>query len=515
MHYRGRVSLIASYIFLLSLYSNICFSSSIKAFSLREANRLLEKGEISNRELYMLGGITRFAGMVFDRSTSDVILIGKAIEYLPNATIDDLIVALRSQLFRNQSPLVSIDIVEDTMQTGFQKVRFEGGIESTQFGKDFLDCDVVLKCYSLDLLTSLLNVKSYLKLYEDATKKKMMDNGHSAESVVWLSEQDSKNLVKSYTGQSVKESQSLQSRFWFENNEDVSYVTERDDVYVIDELRLRVTVETFFSEECDSNGNKISNPKDEAGVEFASQFTEHYKDMCSKYPILKRLKVLFDLVAISEGIAHLGKDRPSLNYLINKHQIKTENTQADYSLKQRVGIFNGKDDIFTLVMFCGGIELKTIILDLNDGETKPLKKAVFLSRPSKNALCWDLPLDEWKMPNDIPSSENQEQTQHKSLKTGNYPEKLGCAIGRQRFLFDLKYQGLSQLKFHGFLPLKPMKPLVLPPQKFNRLNKIGGVEINPDPQRTGIGGSKTKDAVIESRRKSPDDISSDIEIPEE
>ena len=141
-------------------------AGSLKAFSLREANRLVKEGKADAPGLANLGGITRIVGMVFDRDTGDVILIGKVRSDMPPASLDDLVVALRSRLGKGQYPKVSIDMVEDTAKTGMQKVRFEGGIEETQFGGDFLDSDVVLKLYSLDLLQRVHGVEPYLKLYE-------------------------------------------------------------------------------------------------------------------------------------------------------------------------------------------------------------------------------------------------------------------------------------------------------------------------------------------------------------
>ena len=54
-------------------------------------------------------------------------------------------VALRARFIHGKWPLVSIDPTEETKKTDMQIVRFEGGIEETQFGQDLFDADYRLK----------------------------------------------------------------------------------------------------------------------------------------------------------------------------------------------------------------------------------------------------------------------------------------------------------------------------------------------------------------------------------
>ena len=98
--------------------------------------------------------------------------------------------------------------------------------------------------------------------------------------------------------------------------------------------------------------------------------------------MLQRLKVLFDLVAIAEGIAHLESDRPVLNHLIEEYLVKEEETPATYQLVQRVGEFRSPDGVAAIVQLSGGIELEAILLALEDGDLGALKTAVLSSRPS-------------------------------------------------------------------------------------------------------------------------------------
>jgi tetratricopeptide (TPR) repeat protein len=448
---------------------NWCLADSIKAFSLREANLLLKNGNVVNEEIRTLGGITRLAGMVFDRKTGDIILVGKTRKDLPPTTIDDLAVTLRCRLLKGQYPRVSIDMDEETAKTGMQDVRFEGGIEETKFGSDFLESDVILKRYSLDLLRQIHGVEPYLKLYEIATRKQMAEEGHPVEQVKWFSEEESGKIVEQYVGKKASEKGIVQSRFWFHVIDDESFIVEQDDVYVIEELRLGVKTETILQRGVDASGKKVEGGRDDVGEEFSRQFTEHYHNACSEHPLLKRLKVMFDLVCIAEGVAQLGDERPDLDYLLHRHHVQSEATPERYPLVHRVGEFHGKDDVSVLAQLSGGISLEAILLALEDGDVNGLKMAVLRSRPDKHSLCWTLPLDEWKMPNDEPgNSEAGVAASRKELR----PKDLGFAVSVQKYVFDPARPGNETLKFKGFPAPPATKHTPVSNPKFRKLERL-------------------------------------------
>jgi tetratricopeptide (TPR) repeat protein len=446
-------------------------ADSLRAFSLRETNRLLQEGKDGDRELQTFGGITRFAGMVFDRDSGDVILIGKVRGDMPPAGLDDLAVALRARLLKAQYPAVSIDMVEDTAETGLQDVRFEGGIERTRFGRDFLASDVVLKRYSLDLLRAVDGLTPYLRLYEADLAKELAAKGGTVEKANWLSEEDSQEAVNRHLGKSASEAETVQSRFWFHAMDDESFIVQRDDVYVIEELRLGVKAETLLSRTLGSEDDGPDEPRDEVGEEFARQFTERFWAVSDEHAAVKRLKVLFDLVCIAEGIAHLGDDLPNIDYLLEKYRVPAVDTPEQYALVQRVGEFRGKDNVSTLVQLSGGIEMEAILLALEDGDVSALKLAVLLSRPEERSLCWELPLDEWKMPNDQPP-QNEPATASTGTVTRIQPQELGFALTVQRFLFDPARPGGPTLRFRGFSPPPAVRPFVVPGSVFNRLRRL-------------------------------------------
>jgi tetratricopeptide (TPR) repeat protein len=448
-----------------------CHADALKAFSLREANRLVKEGKTDAPDLANLGGITRIVGMVFDRDTSDVILIGKVRGDMPPASLDDLVVALRSRLAKPQYPKVSIDMVEETAKTGMQQVRFEGGIEETQFGGDFLDSDVILKLYSLDLLRRVQGVDPYLKLYEAAVTEEMAAQNHPVEQVTWLSEEESAKAIERYVGKTASDNKTVQSRFWYYVREDESFIVEQDDVYAIEELRLGVKAETIQYRDSNATGKESKEARDQVGEEFAKQFSDRFWQISEENPVLRRLKVLFDLVCVAEGIAHLDKERPNLDHLLKDYRVAALDTPRQYRLVQRVGEFRGKDDVAQLVQLSGGIDLEAILLALEDGDVSALKIAVLLSRPDTNALCWDLPLDQWKMPNDQPPQAASADS-NSGTKTKIQPKELGFTITLQKFIFDPQRSGGSGLEFRGFPTPQPVKPLVSPDPVFKQLQQL-------------------------------------------
>ncbi len=439
--------------------SAVGWAGPIQAFSLREAIRRLEQNQGNTVELRSLGGITRFCGMVVDREHDDLILVGRVRPDLPEASLDDLVVALRCRLLGDGYPSVSIDMVKDTATTGLQEVRFGGGIEQTAFGKCFLESDVLLKRYSLDLLESHDEIDSYLKLYEEEVREKLRTRGFEVQDVRWLSDDESRQLVESYKGRTAAASEVVQSRFWFHVRDEDSFVAEQDDVYMIDELQLGVKMETVSRRETDANSPRSSPVPDRAGERFAAQFTERYRAACDEHPGLRQLKTLFDLVCIAEGIAHLGEDRPNIDYLLHTYRFPTIETQEHYPLMQRVGEFQGSNGDSVLLQLSGGLELEPVLLALEDGDVSVLKQVVLAARPSPNALSWTLPLDDWAMPND--DSRGRSPSQEVSAP-GREPDELGCSLDIQAFTFSHTQSGTAGPFFRGFSSPRELEPLRTP-----------------------------------------------------
>ena len=171
------------------------------AFSLRVAQqRITDVGAGGDYrtvapEVYQLGGITQFVGLVYEPHRHELILVGRYRPDRQPLTLDDFAVALRARFVHEHWPIVSIDSTEDTPETGLQRVRFEGGIAETQFGADLLDADYRLKQIGLGLLPASI---PGFKTHWDRRR-------------AWSQEPPVRAAIEETGG----ESWSMTSRFWF------------------------------------------------------------------------------------------------------------------------------------------------------------------------------------------------------------------------------------------------------------------------------------------------------------
>lgn len=383
------------------------------AFSLRAAQQLFKSKPGSlDSNAYTLGGITRLVGMLIDRENSDIILIGKKIAGLPKARFDDFVVALRSRFLYDDLPLVSIDPTPNTSKTGMQEVRFGGHIERTLFGKDFIDCDILLKRYSLELEQQIQPVVSYRKLLVDNEISQLKAQEISPLSVYWVNP----DSIISYFGKVKETSKSFQSRFWF-NYLDPYKVRILDDVFCLMSLDICVQNEVAIEDE---NSIKVINEAAGSGpdLQFSKLFTNNYYKLSDTYLPLKRMKLLFDMTALAEGLKNTS-NLPDINYLIHDYIVSEVETPKQVSLIKQCGVINRSDGKSSLIQVSGGIETSVELEWLNGGDIRYLKKFVLESRPNKNSLCWKIPVDAWEMPN------NNGITSKVSKKSGS---KGGCSV---------------------------------------------------------------------------------------
>ena len=120
-------------------------ADSYTTYSFRNAREQI-KEHINKPDVINCAGITRPVALVFDPHNQDIILVGKNEDGQKPIHHDDWVVAVRAILKNQRDPAVSIDYTNETDKTGLQKVRFEGGIEDTQFGQDLYQAESILKC---------------------------------------------------------------------------------------------------------------------------------------------------------------------------------------------------------------------------------------------------------------------------------------------------------------------------------------------------------------------------------
>lgn len=418
------------------------------AFSLRQAAQQAQTGPKST-DLLTLAGITRVVGMVH-APEGDIILVGRVIEGLPGARLDDLVVALRARVVRDETPTVSIDPTAETPVTGLQRIRFLGGIERTQFGKDLEDCDVYLKRYSLSLIPTIREIQSYRALVESELATRLQADGVRIGATEWLKETDRAASVQGLEGRSIKAEASRHTRFWF-TPLGRPRLWLRDGVACIRELRLCVQQEVIGEAAANGTPESATASGKTAGELFAQQFTEHLREATTAQPLLQRLKVLFDLTAVAELVRHL-ENPPDLSFFLKEYPVPVVPTSETHELIRIAGIARRSDGLQHALEISGGIEFKMDIEWLSRGDCSFLRGIVLKTRPSPTSLAWTLPLETWRMLNsrDLDRPENNEA----SLFRPAVPQDPGCSVFVQSFALEPPGAGRTGGlgAFRGFSP---------------------------------------------------------------
>jgi len=199
-------------ILFISGYSS--YADSYTACSLRNAFQQINNNESSDEAFYC-GNINKPFALIYDEVNDDIILIGKKLNNRNKIAYSDWIVATRAIIVNKKDPAVSIDRTDETDKNQMQKVRLEGGIENTQFGKDLFDADVVLKRLGIGTLTAeIFGIESYLKMSADEYRK----TGDKSEVI---------------------------SRFWFHPKKESSYISAKNGVVVVEEYEVGVKNEVM------------------------------------------------------------------------------------------------------------------------------------------------------------------------------------------------------------------------------------------------------------------------------
>ncbi len=351
--------------------SCIAYADQFIAFSLNKAEmEMRESGRSHKNRLFELGGITRPVGIVYDANRSDLIVVGQINEKEQKISLDDFVVALRAISVYKESPLVSIDRSDETETTKRQRVRFEGGIENTKFGKDLLEADIILKKMGVgELRTDIWGVKSYVDMSAEYWNKTGIED-------------------------------SVSSRFWFKPSKEKSFVGVRDGVVIVKKLVIDVKTEVMGAINSHRPVDDRAGSYDEIGDRFASAVAANIDDIDSYYSEVKRLDPLFRLVGLAEGIKREAFNfKPDINFWLNEYRVEHIETLKDYPLlvKEKRLEKNGENRQMTIN---GGIELRPLLVDLNAGVVTALRDIVIKSRPEGNPLIWKLPLEGWQLPED-------------------------------------------------------------------------------------------------------------------
>ncbi|MGA2271896.1 MAG: hypothetical protein ABSH44_25830, partial [Bryobacteraceae bacterium] len=413
---------------LLLVSGATCRAGHFVAYSLRGAESRLRQSTKPADEVSRLGGITRVAGLVFDPAHKDWIVVGEAGDGNP-ASLDNLVVAMRSVLVHKAWPAVSIDKTRETNQTRLQAVRFEGGIANTAFGKEFLEADVVLKKLALgNLPAGIWGVRSYLDL-----------------------------SVERMRSQAVEEA--VSSRFWFDVVGEC-LLAQREGVVAIGELRLGVLPQVTSV-----NGKAVapgSQTRDELADQFASAMTTSFQEISEYYPEVGRLRALFDFLALARGLASQASEA-DLRYFLKEYAVAAEPTPTTYGLLERREemTMQGQTRVLRLD---GGVELRALVSMMKDGDPAALRDTVLRSRPKGDPLTWPVPLDAWPMPGSRTTGVEFERDREASLSSLAAQLGIGTSVTRRI--------GVPGSVLDRFDPQPPSTPAPALMPKFNVAGRL-------------------------------------------
>jgi TPR repeat len=346
----------------------IAFSLS-KACSIIKNTSVYEDYRTIHQEVYNLGGINHLKGIVIDSSTNDLILVGHYNPDREPITLDDFVVALRSRFVIKEAPLVSLDPTSNKLKDGILTVRFEGGIENTQFGADLLQADYILKQLCMGYVPlGIPSMKSYFEIIREN-----IDD--------WK-----------YLGRL--------ERFWIYPI--LHKVVIREGVASIEGLKVGVFTEVL-SQNIDGTENMdhtlIRN--NEADL-FVKELSENFEKLALHYPSFSRTIGLAELVGICKSIQEM-RESPKLTFWLKKYKIKKvkTHTELDVLSKDISSTKRGNYSNNTQYRYTGGVQLVGLALRLKHGQVEALKEAVLKFKP-EGALSWGFSLvGDWIIPNSV------------------------------------------------------------------------------------------------------------------
>lgn len=218
-----------------------------------------------------LADLTDLNGAYYDADQDRIVFIGsKTNTSLPKFDKDDLAVAIKSLVFNNQIPAVSMENKDpyNPFQHENLNVLFYGGIEDTNFGKVLVEADYKMKQYAHGYNENGQRITSSVPGYKSFFDRFLEKNPTSG--------------INSY------------SRWWISPQ---LITLKKDDTsksFVFDQVKMQIETEGLWP---------TNDPKwNEAAVEFAQQQTALYDQFAQETPSYMQAKQLAKIVGVVKWI---------------------------------------------------------------------------------------------------------------------------------------------------------------------------------------------------------------------
>jgi tetratricopeptide (TPR) repeat protein len=344
------------------IFCNGACADQYTAFSLNAARTRIEHAgqgwRTKEPQVLSLVGINQVEGFVYDKKSGDLILVGHHQDKRAPLTLDDLVVAMRARLRYHEWPLVSIDPLPNSEQTGIQHVRWEGHVENTDFGLTMFAADFRLKQIGMGIEQA--GVDGVRTVWDQ-----------------WLAEPN-------------EDQSNTRCRFWFYpvNPE----LIERDGVCVVRGLKVAVFTELLAKS---VNGKPVVNPseiKDVGAANFAQDVSVHFDEMCTTQWEFNRLRGLEELVGLSRALEDLYP-KPNVSWWLEKYPLAKVDTPEQAELLRR----EGEQGRHRLIV-SGGVHLTALAMKLRKGDVGALREAVLAMRPNDTSLSWSFLASQWIIP---------------------------------------------------------------------------------------------------------------------
>ena len=379
------------------------------------AKDCMTKGECP-KNILQLCGLTKVTGFVVDGKNRDLIIVGEADTTSPPLFLEDFVVSLRNTWFKYaqlrgntyyySAPGCSIDPKQETLQK-LQKLGGKIFSASGETGKIYQKWQAICgEPQDVVVLGIPFNTRfAKITVEADYYMKRLVNGSVSLAIKGFESLTDmTLNIAKEAIihNRPISAPVMSLSRFWFFPGEN-RYV-EDEGVVCIGKCQVKLlTEEEFLTKTGELAGTGKANI---LARKFSENFTGKYNHISQKKPIYTELEALFRFVALTKIMkfkGSLSEAELGINYLLNQYPIKSIHLASTLPGLSHVKRFEHRKDYaggyqITKLQFpsCGGVAIDIRVRKKNfskdkTGKLRKLRQAVLKSRPSRNALYWDLP----------------------------------------------------------------------------------------------------------------------------